>query len=92
MALLDIKKQELKAWDLFRFVNGELIYYVYEEEWVLRYTAYSVETKYSFSIDILNPFQFEIIWTAKEWLGADYDDIAKRHWENKMQDFKLLDS
>lgn len=83
MALQDIKKIDLKEWDLFRFINWELVYYVYKDKETdeLRYTGYTVETRYTFSTDVLTPFQFEIIGTVDGWIDPEFADLAKRYWE-----------
>jgi hypothetical protein len=73
MKLIDYNKQELKAWDLFKFRDGwQIIYEVVD--W--GFTWYSQKMKEIFPIDKLDNFKFEIVGNSKDWIDPKYSDYV----------------
>ena len=71
--LLDFNKQELKAWDLFKFRDGWQIIYEVVDWW---FTGYTQQMKEIFPIDKLDNFKFEIVWNKKDWIDHKYSDYV----------------
>lgn len=71
--LLDYNKQELKAWDLFKFRDGGQIIYEVVDWW---FTGYTQQMKEIFPIDKLDNFKFEIVWNKKDWIDPKYSDYV----------------
>lgn len=89
--MLDKNKKELKAWDLFKFTDGwQLIYQTFSKWDHLKFKGYSFVSRKDFDTDDLSDFKFEIIWSEKDWIDANYYEIAKREQEKNW--VRFLDS
>lgn len=85
--MIDKNKQELKAWDLFKFTDGwQLIYETFSKGEELKFKGYSFESKQDFDANKLSDFKFEIVGTRKDWIDAKFYDVVKtervRRWEH----------
>ena len=89
--MLDKNKQQLKAWDLFKFTDwGSLIYEAFSKWDKLLFKGYSFESKQDFDSWNLSDFKFEIVGTAKDWLDERSYDYIKR--ERLKRGERFLDS
>lgn len=90
----DIYKRELKAWDLFKFVewveSDWNIYETFQAEDKLLFKGYSFQSTKAFNTDKLLDSKFEIVWTNKEWLDEKSYDFVRRERMNRWEFF--LDS
>lgn len=87
MMMLDKNKQELKAWDLFKFTDGwQLVYETFKDKSWLKFKWYSFTSRQDFDTKNLSDFKFEIVWTSKDWISPKYYDVVKRErikrWEH----------
>ena len=84
--MLDKNKQQLKAWDLFKFTDGgQLVYETFQDGDDLKFKGYSFTSRQDFDTKKLTDFKFEIVGNNREWIDPKYYDVVKRErlkrWE-----------